>query len=94
MDTIYVPIICIACKRHSAISVSKREMKRKLTNNEQIELHCAYDDVTWDASSRQRLDIMKIVIEDDTVSRVVKPWVSEQHATARGRKPEVAFPRL
>jgi hypothetical protein len=70
MDTIFVPITCIGCRRHSAMSFSKRDVKRKLDAGEPIALHCSYDDVTWDAASRERLEIMKFVMEAEVVSRI------------------------
>ena len=70
MHTIFVPITCIACKRHSAMSFSKRDVKHKLETGEAIALHCPYDEVTWDAASRERLEIMKFVMEDEVVSRI------------------------
>ena len=70
MEAIFVPITCSVCKRHSALSVSKHEIKRKLETGEPIELRCAYDDVKWDATSRERLQIMKLSMENDTVDRV------------------------
>ena len=71
MDAIFVPITCSVCKRHSAVSVSKFEIKHKLESGEAIELRCAYDDVKWDATSRERLQIMKLSMENDTVDRVM-----------------------
>ena len=71
MEAIFVPITCSVCKRHSAISVARREIKRKLESGEPIELRCAYDDVTWDATSRERLQIMKLSIENDAVDRLM-----------------------
>jgi hypothetical protein len=70
MDTIFVPITCIGCKRHSAMSFSKPDVKRKLETGEPIALHCSYDDVTWDAASLERLEIMKFVIEAEAVCRI------------------------
>ncbi len=69
METLFVPITCSVCKRHSALSVSRREIKRKLQTGEPIELRCAYDDMTWDATSKERLQIMKLSIENDVVDR-------------------------
>ena len=71
MQAIFVPITCSVCKRHSALSVSKHEVKRKLETGEPIELRCAYDDVKWDATSRERLQIMKLSMEDDAVDRMM-----------------------
>ena len=71
MDAIFVPITCSVCKRHSALSVSKYEIKRKLETGEPIELRCAYDEVKWDATSQERLQIMKLSMEDDTVDRMM-----------------------
>src|SRR6202049_1535088 len=71
MDAIFVPITCSVCKRHSAVSVSKLEIKRKLETGEAIELRCAYDEVKWDATSKERLQIMKLSMENDTVDRVM-----------------------
>lgn len=71
MEAIFVPITCNVCKRHSALSVSKYVIKRKLETGEPIELRCAYDDVTWDATSRERLQIMKLSMENDTVDRTM-----------------------
>ena len=71
MQAIFVPITCSVCKRHSALSVSKHEVKRKLESGEPIELRCAYDDVKWDATSRERLQIMKLSMEDDAVDRMM-----------------------
>ncbi|HEV7614271.1 MAG TPA: hypothetical protein VGO37_20515 [Steroidobacteraceae bacterium] len=71
MEAIFVPITCNVCKRHSALSVSKYDIKRKLETGEPIELRCAYDDVKWDATSRERLQIMKLSMENDTVDRMM-----------------------
>ena len=73
MDTIFVPITCIGCKRHSAMSFSKRDVERKLDSGEPIALHCSYDDVTWDAASHERLEIMKFALEAEVVSRIAMP---------------------
>jgi hypothetical protein len=70
METIYVPITCIGCKRHSAMSFSRRDVKRKLDTGAPIALHCSYDDVTWDAASLERIEIMKFVMEAEAVSRI------------------------
>jgi hypothetical protein len=71
MEAIFVPITCSVCKRHSAVSVPRLEVKRKLESGEPIELRCAYDDVKWDATSGERLQIMKLSMENDTVERVM-----------------------
>jgi hypothetical protein len=71
MEAIFVPITCSVCKRHSAVSVSKHEIKRKLETGEAIVLRCAYDDVAWDATSKERLQIMKLSMEDDSVDRMM-----------------------
>lgn len=71
MEAIFVPITCNVCKRHSAVSLPRLEIKRKLESGEPIELRCAYDDVKWDATSRERLQIMKLSMENDTVDRVM-----------------------
>jgi hypothetical protein len=71
MEAIFVPITCSVCKRHSAVSVPRLEVKRKLESGEPIELRCAYDDVKWDATSRERLQIMKLSMENDTVDRMM-----------------------
>jgi hypothetical protein len=80
MEAIFVPITCSVCKRHSALSVSQREIKRKLATGEPIELRCAYDDTTWDATSRERLQIMKLSIENDVVDRLMPGRVRESGA--------------
>lgn len=71
MDRIFVPITCAVCQRHSALSFSKSEIKQKLESGESIELHCAYDEVKWDATSKERLQIMKLSMENDVVNRVM-----------------------
>jgi hypothetical protein len=71
MEAIFVPITCNVCKRHSAVSVSKLEIKRKLETGEPIELRCAYDEVKWDATSMERLQIMKLSMENDAVDRMM-----------------------
>jgi hypothetical protein len=71
MDTIFVPITCLVCRRHSALSLSKSEIKQKLDSGEAIELHCAYDDVKWDATSRERVQMMKLSVENDVVNRAL-----------------------
>ena len=71
MEAIFIPITCSVCKRHSALSVPRLDIKRKLETGEPIELRCAYDDVTWDASSKERLRIMKLSIENDAVDRLM-----------------------
>ncbi|HSY96923.1 MAG TPA: hypothetical protein VK793_14980 [Steroidobacteraceae bacterium] len=53
------------------MSVSKLEIKRKLETGEPIELRCAYDEVKWDATSRERLQIMKLSMENDAVDRMM-----------------------
>jgi hypothetical protein len=80
MESIFVPITCSVCKRHSALSVSRLEIKRKLETGEPIELRCAYDDVTWDATSRERLQIMKLSIENDVVVRFMLGRVRDSGA--------------
>lgn len=71
MEAIFVPITCSVCRRHSALSVSKYEIKRKLETGEPIELRCAYDEVKWEATSKERLQIMKLSMENDTVDRIM-----------------------
>jgi hypothetical protein len=80
MEAIFVPITCNVCKRHSALSVSKYDIKRKLETGEPIELRCAYDDVKWDATPRERLQIMKLSMENDTVDRIMvcRPRIDRQ----------------
>ena len=70
MEAIFVPITCTVCKRNSALSVSKHDIKRKLETGDPIELCCAYDEVKWDATPRERLQIRKLSMEDDTVDRM------------------------
>ncbi len=70
MEAIFVPITCSVCGRHSALSVSKHEIKRKLETGEPIDLRCAYDEVTWEATSKERLQIMKLSMENDAVDRI------------------------
>jgi hypothetical protein len=70
MEAIFVPITCSVCKRHSALSVSTYEIKRKLETGEPIELRCAYDEVKWEATSNERLQIMKLSLENDAVERI------------------------
>jgi hypothetical protein len=83
MDAIFVPITCSVCKRHSALSVSKYEIKRKLETGEPIELRCAYDEVTWDATAKERLQIMKLSMENDTVDRMMwGPHRADRQGTA------------
>jgi hypothetical protein len=74
MDIIYVPITCAVCKRHSAMSLSKSEIKEKLATGEPIELHCGYDEEKWDASSKERLLMMKLCLESDAVKRVMSKY--------------------
>ena len=80
MEALFVPITCSVCKRHSALSLSRREVKRRLETGEPIELRCAYDEVTWDATSKERLQIMKLAIENDVVDRFMPRRVSEPGA--------------
>ena len=83
MEAIFVPITCSVCKRHSALSVSKHDIKRKLQTGEPIELRCAYDDVEWEATSKERLQIMKLSMENDTVDRMmVVRGRTDRHGTA------------
>lgn len=83
MEAIFVPITCSVCRRHSALSVSKHDIKRKLETGEPIELHCAYDEVKWDATSKERLQIMKLSMENDTVDRMmVRRGRFDRHETA------------
>jgi hypothetical protein len=70
METIFVPVICNACKRHSVVSFARIELKRRLASSDSIELRCAYDDHTWDASSRERDRILKLARENDAVERI------------------------
>jgi hypothetical protein len=81
MEAIFVPITCSVCKRHSALSVSRREIKRKLESGEPIELRCAYDDVKWDATSKERVQIMKLSIENDVVDRLLLGRVRDSGPT-------------
>jgi hypothetical protein len=74
MDIIYVPITCAVCKRHSAMSLSKSEIKENLATGEPIELHCGYDAEKWDASSKERLLMMKLCLENDAVKRVMAKY--------------------
>lgn len=69
METIFVPITCIVCKRHSALPLSSAEIRQRLDSGAPIELRCAYDDVTWDAASRERLQLMRLLIENDAVDQ-------------------------
>ena len=82
MEAIFVPITCSVCKRHSAVPVSRLEVKRKLQTGEPIELRCGYDDVAWDATSKERLQIMKLSMENDTVDRMMSwpPRIDRQGA--------------
>lgn len=70
METIFVPVICNSCKRHSVVSFARIELKRLLVSGNSIELRCAYDDHTWDASLRQRDRILKLVRDNDAVERI------------------------
>jgi hypothetical protein len=70
METIFVPVICNSCKRHSVVSFARIELKRRLASSDSIELRCAYDDHTWDASSRERDRILKLARENDAVERI------------------------
>ena len=71
MEAIFVPITCHVCKRHSALSLPRLDIKRRLETGEPIELRCAYDGVTWDATSKERIQIMKLSIENDVVARSI-----------------------
>jgi hypothetical protein len=70
METIFVPLICNACKRHSVVSFTRTELKRLLVSGDPIELRCAYDDHAWDASARERDRILKLARENDAVERI------------------------
>ena len=70
METIFIPVICKACNRHSVVSFARIELKRRLAGSDPIELRCAYDDHTWDASSQERFRILKLVRENDAVDRI------------------------
>jgi hypothetical protein len=69
METIFVPLICSCCKRHSVVSFARIALKRLLVSGEAIELRCAYDDHTWDASAEERDWILKLARENDAVER-------------------------
>jgi hypothetical protein len=73
MDIIFVPIACPVCKRHSASPFEKAELTRKLESGETVQVRCGYDDETWDASTHQRVVMMKLIQEDDAVSRMARP---------------------
>jgi hypothetical protein len=70
METIFVPVICNSCKRHSVVSFARVELKRLLGDGDSIELRCAYDDHAWAASSRERDRMLKLVRENDAVERI------------------------
>ena len=70
METIFIPVICKACNRHSVVSFARIELKRRLAAGDTIELRCVYDDHTWDASSQERFRILKLVRENDAVDRI------------------------
>jgi hypothetical protein len=70
METIFVPVICNSCKRHSVVSFARIELKRRLAGSDSIELRCAYDDHTWDASPRERDRILKLARDNDAVERI------------------------
>lgn len=70
METIFVPVICNSCKRHSVVSFARIELKRLLASSDSIELRCAYDDHTWHASSRERDRILKLARENDALERI------------------------
>ena len=70
METIFVPVICNSCKRHSVVSFARTELKRRLAISDSIELRCAYDDHTWYASSRERDRILKLARENDALEHI------------------------
>ena len=80
MEAIFVPITCSVCKRHSALSLPRLDLKRKLETGEPIPLRCAYDGVAWDATSKERMQIMKLSIENDVVARSILGRVRDSSA--------------
>jgi hypothetical protein len=70
METIFIPVICKECNRHSVVSFARIELKRRLASSDSIELRCAYDDHTWAASSQERFRILKLARENDAVDRI------------------------
>jgi hypothetical protein len=70
METIFIPVVCEACKRHSVVSFARIELKRRLASSDSIELRCAYDDHSWEASSQELVRILKLVRENDAVDRI------------------------
>jgi hypothetical protein len=69
MDSLFVPITCRACKRHSAMCFSRAELRQKLEHREVIEFRCVYDDHGWATGFRERMQLTR--------------WLNESEATAR-----------
>jgi hypothetical protein len=67
IDTLFTPVTCTACNRTSALALSVSELKDRIANDGDIELHCAYDDFTWNASPKERLRISRLLEESDAV---------------------------
>ena len=84
METIFIPVVCKACNRHSVVSFARIDLKRRLASSDSIELRCAYDDHIWGASSHERLRILKLARESDDVDRITskRPDNHGRHAVA------------
>ena len=82
METIFIPVVCKACNRHSVVSFARIELKRRLASSDSIELRCAYDDHTWAASSHERLRILKLARESDAVDRITSKRLDNRDAVA------------
>jgi hypothetical protein len=67
MDVIYVSIVCPQCKRQGAIPFSRLELRQKLDERDPVILFCGYDDVTWPAAPRERIQMLKLLGESDSV---------------------------
>jgi hypothetical protein len=73
INTVFVPVTCATCNRTSAIELSVSELKPKLDAGTDIELRCAYDDVTWNASAKERTRISKLCQENALLSE--RSWL-------------------
>jgi hypothetical protein len=77
INTFFVPVTCAACNRTSALELSVSELKQKLDADADIELRCGYDDVTWNATAKERLRISKLWHENALVSQ--RDWLRLDH---------------
>jgi hypothetical protein len=80
-ETLFTPVTCMACNRTSALALSVFELKDRMANDGDIELHCAYDGHSWNASPKERMRISRLLEESDAVWQ--RSWLRLREGQSR-----------